>query len=63
VVLQIIGNFVGSWAIVFRDLNKVIRNTKWVEEMMYVVQQTGFTSISCHFYTVGTAAIVSAKKP
>src|SRR5918995_3530176 len=63
VVLQIIGNFIGSWEIVFRDLNKVIRNTKWVEEMMYVVRQTGFTSISCDFYTAGTAAIVSAKKP
>jgi demethylmenaquinone methyltransferase / 2-methoxy-6-polyprenyl-1,4-benzoquinol methylase len=62
-VLQIIGNFIGSWEIVFRDLNKVIRNTKWVEEMMYVVRQTGFTSISCDFYTAGTAAIISAKKP
>ena len=62
-VLQIVGNFSASWAIVFSDLNNVIRNTKWVEEMMYVLQQTGFTNISCDFYTVGTAAIVSAKKP
>ena len=63
VVLQIIGNFIGSWEIVFRDLNKVIRNTKWVEEMMYVVRQRGFRNISCNFYTAGTAAIISAKKP
>jgi demethylmenaquinone methyltransferase/2-methoxy-6-polyprenyl-1,4-benzoquinol methylase len=63
VVLQIIGNFIGSWEIVFRDLNKVIRTTKWVEEMMYVVRQRGFRNISCNFYTAGTAAIISAKKP
>jgi demethylmenaquinone methyltransferase/2-methoxy-6-polyprenyl-1,4-benzoquinol methylase len=63
VVLQIVGNFSASWGTVFRDLNNVIRNTKWVEEMMYVLQQTGFKSISCNFYTIGTAAIISAKKP
>ena len=62
-VLQIVGNFSASWAIVFSDLNNVIRNTKWVEEMMYVLQQVGFKSISCNFYTMGTAAIISAKKP
>lgn len=63
VVLQIVGNFSASWGTVFRDLNNVIRNTKWVEEMMYVLQQAGFKSISCNFYTIGTAAIISAKKP
>ena len=63
VVLQIVGNFSASWGTVFRDLNNVIRNTKWVEEMMYVLQQAGFKSISCNFYTLGTAAIISAKKP
>jgi demethylmenaquinone methyltransferase/2-methoxy-6-polyprenyl-1,4-benzoquinol methylase len=62
-VLQIVGNFSASWAIVFSDLNDVIRNTKWVEQMMYVLQQAGFKSISCNFYTMGTAAIISAKKP
>jgi demethylmenaquinone methyltransferase/2-methoxy-6-polyprenyl-1,4-benzoquinol methylase len=62
-VLQIVGNFSASWAIVFSDLNDVIRNTKWVEEMMYVLQQVGFKSISCNFYTMETAAIISAKKP
>jgi demethylmenaquinone methyltransferase / 2-methoxy-6-polyprenyl-1,4-benzoquinol methylase len=62
-VLQIVGNFSASWAIVFSELNNVIRNTKWVEEMMYVLQQVGFKSISCNFYTMGTAAIISAKKP
>jgi demethylmenaquinone methyltransferase / 2-methoxy-6-polyprenyl-1,4-benzoquinol methylase len=62
-VLQIVGNFSASWAIVFSDLNNVIRNTKWVEEMMYVLQQVGFKCISCNFYTMGTAAIISAKKP
>jgi demethylmenaquinone methyltransferase / 2-methoxy-6-polyprenyl-1,4-benzoquinol methylase len=63
VVLQIVGNFSASWGTVFRDLNNVIRNTRWVEEMMYVLQQAGFKSISCNFYTMGTAAIISAKKP
>jgi demethylmenaquinone methyltransferase / 2-methoxy-6-polyprenyl-1,4-benzoquinol methylase len=63
VVLQIVGNFSAAWGTVFRDLNNVIRNTKWVEEMMYVLQQAGFKSISCNFYTIGTAAIISAKKP
>ena len=62
-VLQIVGNFSASWAIVFSDLNNVIRNTKWVEEIIYVLQQAGFKSISCNFYTMGTAAIISAKKP
>ena len=61
--LQIIGNFVAPWKIVFRDLIEVIRNTKWVEQMVYVLKQTGFKTISCKFYTMGTAAIVSAKKP
>jgi demethylmenaquinone methyltransferase/2-methoxy-6-polyprenyl-1,4-benzoquinol methylase len=63
IVLQTAGKLTGSWAIVFRDLNNIIRNTKWVQEMTYVLQQTGFKSISCNSYTMGTAAIVSAKKP
>jgi demethylmenaquinone methyltransferase/2-methoxy-6-polyprenyl-1,4-benzoquinol methylase len=63
VVLQIFGKFSASWTVVFRDLNNVIRNTKWVEEMMYVLQQVGFKSISCNFYTMRTTAIISAKKP
>ena len=63
VVLQIFGKFSASWRVVFRDLNKVIRNTKWVKEMRYILHQAGFKSISCTFYTMQTAAIISAKKP
>ena len=63
IVLQIVGNLTSSWAIVFRDLSNVIRNARWVEEMTYILKQTEFKSISCKFYTMGTAAIISAKKP
>jgi demethylmenaquinone methyltransferase/2-methoxy-6-polyprenyl-1,4-benzoquinol methylase len=63
VVLQIFGKFSSSWRVVFRDLDKVIRNTKWVEEMMYILQHAGFKSVSCTFYTMRTSAIISAKKP
>jgi demethylmenaquinone methyltransferase/2-methoxy-6-polyprenyl-1,4-benzoquinol methylase len=63
VILQIVGKFSASWALIFRDLNNVIRNSKWVEEMMCGLQHAGFKSISCNFYTLGTAAIISAKKP
>src|ERR687886_31397 len=61
-VLQIFGKFSSSWRVVFRDLDKVIRNTKWVEEMMYILQHAGFKSVSCTFYTMRTSAIISAKK-
>ena len=61
--LKTLGNFVTPWKIVFRELIKVIRNTNWVEEIVYVLEKTGFKTISCKFYTMGTAAIVSAKKP
>jgi ubiquinone/menaquinone biosynthesis C-methylase UbiE len=63
VALKTLGNFVTHWKIVFRELIKVIRNTNWVEEIVYVLEKTGFKTISCKFYTMGTAAIVSAKKP
>ena len=54
-ILRRVGGFVTSWKTVFEDLDEVI-----TLETLY---DRGFKDICCKFYTAGTAAIISARKP
>jgi demethylmenaquinone methyltransferase/2-methoxy-6-polyprenyl-1,4-benzoquinol methylase len=63
VILRMIGNFVKSWKTVFQELDQVVKTSRWVEQTIDSLEQRGFEVISCKYYTLGTAAIISAKKP
>jgi demethylmenaquinone methyltransferase / 2-methoxy-6-polyprenyl-1,4-benzoquinol methylase len=63
VILRLTGNLVKPWTTVFRELDQVVRTSRWVKETLDALGQRGFKDISCKYYTLGTAAIISAKKP
>jgi demethylmenaquinone methyltransferase/2-methoxy-6-polyprenyl-1,4-benzoquinol methylase len=62
-ILRITGIFLKSWKAVFQELNQVVKTSRWVEQTIDSLRQRGFEVISCKYYTFGTAAIISAKKP
>jgi demethylmenaquinone methyltransferase / 2-methoxy-6-polyprenyl-1,4-benzoquinol methylase len=61
--LSLIASFVKKWQNVFRELDQVVENSGWVKQTIDFLHLKGFTDISCTYYTLGTAAIISAKKP
>jgi demethylmenaquinone methyltransferase / 2-methoxy-6-polyprenyl-1,4-benzoquinol methylase len=62
-ILRITGIFVKSWKAVFQELDQVVKTSRWVEQTIGSLEHRGFEVISCKYYTLGTAAIISAKKP
>jgi demethylmenaquinone methyltransferase/2-methoxy-6-polyprenyl-1,4-benzoquinol methylase len=63
VLLRVAGNVATSWKTVFNHLDDVIKNSDWVERATSFLSNRGFQYISCKYYTLGTAAIISAQKP
>ena len=61
-ILRIAGVFTPSWRPVFNELDDVIKHSKWVNELMYAVNQHGFRNIRCKSLTCDTAAIVWGSK-
>jgi len=62
-LLRTVGDAATSWKTVFSQLDDVIRNSDWVEYATSFLSSRGFQYISCKYYTLGTAVIISAQKP
>lgn len=63
IILRMIGGFVRSWKPVFEDLDEVISKSNWIVWTQDALCERGFEDISCKYYTAGTAAIITARKP
>ncbi len=61
-ILRVAGLFTPSWRSVFNELDYVIKHSKWVDELMYAMNQHGFRNILCKNLTYDTAAIISGNK-
>jgi len=57
-ILRIVGVFTPSWRPVFNELDNVIRQSKWVDELMDAMKRHGFRNIQCKNLTHDTASIV-----
>ena len=61
-ILRFMANFIKSWNIVFSELDKVIQTNNWPNHILRSLETKGFDEIYYKNYTLGTAAIISAKK-
>lgn len=62
-LLKLAGRVATSWRAVFEQLDRVIKNSAWVEQTTAALHDRGFRNVDCKYYTAGTAAMVSAEKP
>jgi len=62
-ILRLCGTFIPSWRIVFQQLDRVIKESRWETHLQSALLNKGFRGISCKYYALGTSAIVSADKP
>jgi demethylmenaquinone methyltransferase / 2-methoxy-6-polyprenyl-1,4-benzoquinol methylase len=62
-ILRSAAKTISTWALVFQELDKVIKMSNWPEQTIQALEGTGFKNISFRFYTMKTSAIVSAEKP
>ena len=62
-ILKITGYAVKSRLIAFNELDKLVKASSWVEHTLELLKQKGFKNVFCKYYTFGTAAIISARKP
>jgi demethylmenaquinone methyltransferase/2-methoxy-6-polyprenyl-1,4-benzoquinol methylase len=64
VLLRFSGHLLKEWAPTFERLDKLICKTNaWPDDTILWLKKTGFVRISCKYYTLGTCAIVCARKP
>jgi demethylmenaquinone methyltransferase/2-methoxy-6-polyprenyl-1,4-benzoquinol methylase len=61
-ILNELGKVIRPWSDVFSNLDKLIQQNPWVNNLVKELGMMGFTSISKKYYTYGTSAIVYAKK-
>jgi demethylmenaquinone methyltransferase/2-methoxy-6-polyprenyl-1,4-benzoquinol methylase len=63
-LLRVAGrSFATSWKTVFEQLDDVIKKSDWAKQTTSALYSKRFRSVSCKYYTGGTAAIVTAEKP
>ena len=62
-LLDQVGRIIKNWRVVLSELDDVIVHSEWVKNLMRELQQVGFESITCKYYTWGTSAIVTGLKP
>jgi demethylmenaquinone methyltransferase/2-methoxy-6-polyprenyl-1,4-benzoquinol methylase len=62
-ILRLCGNFSPAWRAVFQELDGVIRESHWEQQLQTSLRKKGFRGVSCEYYSFGTSAIVSAEKP
>jgi demethylmenaquinone methyltransferase/2-methoxy-6-polyprenyl-1,4-benzoquinol methylase len=62
-LLNQVGRIIKNWRVVLSELDDVIVHSEWVKNLMRELQQVGFESITCKYYTWGTSAIVTGLKP
>ena len=61
-ILRFAGVFTPSWRPVFNELDNVIKQSKWVDVLVYAMNQHGFRNVLCKSLTCDTAAIVWGSK-
>lgn len=61
-ILNELGKVIRPWRDVFSNLDKLIQQNPWVNNLVRELDKVGFSSISKKYYTYGTSAIVYAKK-
>ncbi|MEM1958612.1 MAG: class I SAM-dependent methyltransferase [Candidatus Nitrosocaldus sp.] len=62
-LLRLLGIFMHEWRSVFSTLDKVIVERRyWVTELIDALNKHGFKDVGCINLTLGTAAVVYAKK-
>ena len=62
-LLRLAGRFIGSWKVVFEDLDDVIKESDWVNQTIISLRDRKFQNVGCRYYTGGTSAMISAEKP
>lgn len=60
-ILRIAGLFTPSWRRVFNELDRVIRQSRWVDLFTRSMKVHGFRNVKCRYLTHDTAAIVWAE--
>ncbi len=61
-ILRFIGLFIRSWHGVFNELDLVIKESKWVDELTKEMEANGFTDIKFSSLTMNTAGILYARR-
>jgi len=61
-LLCAVGLIVTSWKHVFSELDQLIENSKWSEEVLASLKSHGFVEISSMYLTFGTSNMIVAKK-
>jgi len=61
-LLCMAGLAIKSWRLVFSELDQMIENSKWSEELLTSLKRHGYTEISSTYFTFGTSKMVVAKK-
>ena len=63
-ILQTVGKVkYPEWSNIFDGLPKLLRETRWVTELINCLQENVFSDIALQSLTFGTTAIVTARKP
>lgn len=64
VLLKFSGHLLKEWAPTFERLDKLIcKNNAWPDDTILYLKKAGFVRVSCKYHTLGTSAIVYARKP
>jgi len=62
-LLQTIGEWkYPQWREIYYGLPKLLRETRWVSELGKILAETGFSDVHIQYFTLGTSAIVTARK-
>lgn len=61
-LLCTVGLVITSWRHVFSELDQMIENSKWSEEVPASLRSHGFVEISSMYFTFGTSKMIVAKK-
>ncbi len=51
-----------KWKAIFEDLPGLIRETEWTADVVRILRENGFSSITVETFTLGTCTIVTARK-
>ena len=63
-MLKLSGKLLKEWEPTFQRLDEVIcKNHSWPDDTSRCLRKIGFVEIFCQYYTLGTSAIISARKP
>jgi demethylmenaquinone methyltransferase / 2-methoxy-6-polyprenyl-1,4-benzoquinol methylase len=61
-LLCVAGLFIKSWRHIFFDLDEMIENSRWSEDLLKSLRNHDFVDISSTAYTFGTSILIAAKK-